>query len=349
MSDAAPTAAPPQRASLSDWLAVAAGTLGALMALVDVSIVNASLPTIQGEIGATSSEGTWIGTAYLVAEIVVIPLVAWLERLLSLRRLLLGAAIMFTLFSVICGFSANLETIIFGRIGQGLAGGVLIPTVLTIVARRLPPAQQPIGLALTAMTALVGPAIGPMLGGWLTDNVSWHYIFFINVPICALQAVMILIAVPRGGGDRHELRQADWAGVLGMIVSLGASTTLLEEGHREQWFQSALIWQLAVATAFGIALVAYGQLRAKRPVLMLSLLRNRGLASAVGLMLVLGMLLYACLFITPQFLAAVAGYNALNAGLVASLGGLAAIPTAMLYPPLASRIDARSSLPWECF
>jgi DHA2 family multidrug resistance protein len=342
MTDATPTGEPPQRASPSDWLAVVAGTLGALMALVDVSIVNASLPTIQGEIGATPSEGTWIGTAYLVAEIVVIPLVAWLERLLGLRRLLLGAAVLFTLFSVICGLSANLETIILGRIGQGLAGGALIPTVLTIVARRLPAAQQPIGLALTAMAALVGPAVGPVLGGWLTDNLSWHFIFFINVPICAMQAIMILFAIRGGGGDWHELRQADWAGILGMIIGLGASTTLLEEGHREQWFQSPLIWQLAVATAVGVALVAYGQLRARRPVLLLSLLRNRGLASAVGLMLVVGMLLYACLFITPQFLAAVAGYNALNAGQITSLGGLAAIPTAMAYALLASRVDARA-------
>ncbi|MBW8755401.1 MAG: DHA2 family efflux MFS transporter permease subunit [Sphingomonadales bacterium] len=341
MTEPAPIGEPAPKASLADWLAVAAGTLGALMALVDVSIVNASLPTIQGEIGATPSEGTWVGTAYLVAEIVVIPLVAWFERMLGLRRLLLGAALLFTLFSVVCGLSANLETMILGRIGQGLAGGVLIPAVLTIVARRLPPAQQPIGLAMTAMTALVGPAVGPMLGGWLTDNISWHYAFFMNVPICALQAVMILIAIRPSAGAWDELRQADWAGVLGMVVGLGAGTTLLEEGHREQWFDSPFIWRLAVATVIGAALVAYGQLTAERPVLRLALLRNRGLASAVGLMMVVGLLLFGCLFITPQFLAAVAGYNALRAGQVAALGGLAAIPTAMLYAALASRLDLR--------
>ena len=339
--DAAVADAPIQRASLSDWLAVAAGTLGALMALVDVSIVNAALPTIQGEIGATSSEGTWVGTSYLVAEIVIIPLVAWLERMLGLRRLLVGATTLFTMFSVICGLSANLEAMIFGRIGQGLAGGVLIPTVLTIVARQLPPAQQPIGLALTAMTALVGPAVGPMLGGWLTDNLSWHYAFFMNVPICALQVVLIIIAIRPGTSDWRELREADWAGVVGMILALGAFTTLLEEGHREQWFESPFIWRLAIATVLGIALVTYGQLRAARPVVRLALLRNRGLASAVSLMLVVGILLFSCLFITPQFLASVAGYNAYEAGKIASLGGLAAIPTAMLYPLMAPRIDGR--------
>lgn len=333
---------PVERASAADWLAVAAGTLGAMMALVDVSIVNAALPTIQGEIGATTSEGTWVGTAYLIAEIVIIPLVAWLERMLGLRRLLLGAATLFTLFSVVCGFSASLETMIFGRIGQGLAGGVLIPTVLTIVARRLPPSQRAIGLALTAMTALLGPAVGPMLGGWLTDNLSWHYAFFINIPICAVQALLIVIAIRPEAGDLREFWQADWAGVAGMVLGLGSVTTLLEEGHREQWFDSPFIWRLAGATLIGAMLVAYGQMRAVRPVVRLALLRNRAVASAVGLMLVVGVLLFSCLFLTPQFLAGVAGYNALDAGQVTSLGGLAAIPTAILYALIAKWVDARA-------
>jgi DHA2 family multidrug resistance protein len=189
--------------------------------------------------------------------------------------------------------------------------------------------------------ATAGAVIGPVAGGWLTEHISWHYAFFMNVPICALQVAMILIAIRPSPGDWQELRRADWAGVLGMIVGLGSGTTLLEEGHREQWFDSPFIWRLAIATVLGAALVAYGQLRAERPVLRLSLLRNRGLASAVGLMLVVGMLLYSCLFITPQFLAAIAGYNALQAGQIASLGGVAAIPTAMIYPPLAARVDAR--------
>ena len=326
---------------MGDWLAVVAGMLGALMALVDVSIVNASLPTIQGEIGATPSESTWIGTAYLVAEIVVIPLTAWLERLMGMRLLLLVSASLFTLFSVICGFSVNLETMIAGRVGQGLAGGVLIPTGLTIVARRLPPAQQPLGLAIMAMTALVGPAVGPLLGGWLTENLSWHYAFFMNVPICAGQILMLMVAIPAGGGDWHELRKADWAGVFGVVLGLGAMTTLLEKGHREQWFDSTLIWQLAGTSLLGFALIAWGQMRAERPVIRLALLRNPCLASAVALMTVTGMLLFTCLFIVPQFLAAIAGYNALQAGQVAFVAGSIAVPTAIVYPLLASRIDAR--------
>jgi MFS transporter, DHA2 family, multidrug resistance protein len=329
------------RATAADWLAVGAGTIGALMALTDVSIVNASLPVIQGEIGATPSEGTWVGTAYLIAEIITVPLTAWLQRMLGMRRLLLGGASLFTLFSVMCGFASTLGMMIFGRIGQGLAGGVLIPTSLTIVATRLPLKQQPIGLAMTAMAALLGPLIGPLVGGWLTENVSWHLAFFINVPICLIEIALIAIAMPKASVEWHELHNADWLGIAGIAIGLGSITTLLEEGHRELWFESTLIWNLAIAGALGIGLVAVGQWQAKRPVLELSLLRQATLGSAVALMGVVGLLLYSSLFITPQFLAAVAGYNALQAGQVAFIAGIVAIPTATLYPLLSTRVDPR--------
>jgi MFS transporter, DHA2 family, multidrug resistance protein len=329
------------KATLGDWLAVFAGTLGAMMALMDISIVNSALPVIQGEIGATPAEGTWVGTGYLVAEIVVIPLTAWLGRLLGQRNLLVGASLMFTLFSVLCGLSASLEMMIAGRVGQGLAGGVLIPTALTLVATRLPPNQQIVGLALTAVAALLGPAAGPVLGGWLTENYSWHYAFFINVPICAAQIVMLIVGLRKTQGDASELRNADWAGISGMVIGLGSLTTLLEKGHREQWFQSVLIWQLAIAVLLGMGLIVWGQLTSARPIVRLSLLRNRGLAAATVMLFGLGMLLYTGVFIGPQFLVSVSGYNAQQAGMVAFITGLVAVPSAMCYPLIVARVDAR--------
>ncbi|WP_296218641.1 MFS transporter, partial [uncultured Sphingomonas sp.] len=185
-----PAAAPPERADMSAWVAVAAGTLGALMATLDISIVNSALPVIQGEIGASGTEGTWVATAYLVAEIVVIPMAAWLQRLLGLRTFLLTAAGLFTLFSVVCGTATTLTMMIIGRVGQGFTGGAMIPTAQTIIAQRLPPRQQPIGIALFGVTAILGPVVGPLVGGWLTENISWHYAFFINVPICAVLVTM---------------------------------------------------------------------------------------------------------------------------------------------------------------
>lgn len=341
---ATPPAPAEPKGTVQDWLAVTAGMIGSLMALMDISIVNAALPVIQGEIGATPSEGTWVGTSYLIAEIIIIPLCAWLERLLGLRRLLVIGATVFTAFSVVCGLAGSLEMMILGRIGQGLSGGVLIPTAMTIVAVRLPPSQQAAGLAITAMAALLGPVIGPLLGGWLTENYSWHLAFFINVPICIGLVLLLMLALPKSRGDLSELRKADWFGIAGMMIGLGALTLLLEEGHREQWFESRFIWQLAGLSLFGFLLIAIGQLRAPRPVIRLSLLRRRSLAASVVLLTGLGATLFTGIFVIPQFLAAIAGYNALQAGQIAFIGGLVAIPTAMIYPFTFARIDARITI-----
>lgn len=332
---------PERKASFADWLAIAAGMIGSMMALMDVSIVNAALPIIQGEIGATPSEGTWVGTAYLIAEIIIIPLCAWLERMVGLRRLLVTGASVFTAFSVVCGLASNLETMIIGRIGQGLSGGVLIPTALTMVAVRLPPSQQAIGMAGTAMAALLGPVIGPLLGGWLTENYSWHLAFFINVPICAGLLVLLFVALPKAKGDIDELRKADWLGIAGMAIGLGAMTLLLEEGHREQWFASVYIWRLAGVSITGFILFGIGQFRPGRPVIRLALLRNRGLASSTLLLAGLGSVLFTGVFIIPQFLVTIAGYNAYQAGQVAFISGLFSIPVAFIYPVTFARIDAR--------
>ncbi|MCB2078918.1 MAG: DHA2 family efflux MFS transporter permease subunit [Novosphingobium sp.] len=311
------------------------------MALLDTSIVNAALPVIQGEIGATTSEGTWLGTSYLVAEIVIMPLTAWFERLFGLRRVLLTGSVIFTFFSVVCGFSTDLTTMIIGRVGQGISGGVMIPTGMTILAKRLPASQQSVGMAIFAAAALLGPIVGPVLGGWITENASWHYAFFINVPICAVLVALILVAVTPDKPENGAKAEADWWGVVGMMVGLGALTVLLEEGHREQWFESSLIWKLAIAAATGFALVAVGQKLSRTPVLKLSLLRDRGLSSVLFLMSVTGVVLFSTLFTVPQFLALIAGYNAFQAGIVLTTAGAVSIIGAMLYPIVVARVDVR--------
>jgi len=331
----------PERADLAAWLAVIAGTLGAFMALLDISVVNAALPVIQGEIGATQAEGTWVSTSYLVAEIVVIPLTAWLERLVGLRRMLLFGAIMFTVFSVLCGLSDSLTSMIVGRVGQGLAGGTMIPAGMTIMAKRLPPSQQSIGMAAFAAAALLGPIVGPLFGGWMTDNYSWHYAFFINVPICVGLVTLILLGFPPERVDPADRGEADWLGIVGMVLGLGALTVVLEEGHREQWFESALIWQLTILGAIGFVLIALGQLRAREPVLKLSLLRDRALSSAMALMAVNGAILFSTLFTVPQFLAAIAGYTAFQAGMVLLVAGIVSILGALVYPLVIALLDLR--------
>lgn len=338
------SAAPPRNADITAWLAVVAGAIGALMATLDISIVNSSLPTIQGEIGASATEGTWIATAYLVSEIIIIPLTAWLERVFGLRRFLLVMASLFTLFSIVCGLSTTLTMMIIGRVGQGFTGGAMIPTGMTIIATRLPRHQQPLGTALFGSTLILGPVFGPLLGGWLTENTSWHYAFFINVPVCAILMTFLIVGMKPSAMKLDELRQADWLGIAGLAFGLGGQTVVLEEGNREQWFESTLIWQLSAVTLAGFVMIGLGQAFARRPVVKLALLRNRAFAAVFVLGLLIGAVLYGTSYVIPQFLAAIAGYNAQQAGAIVFISGVPAGLMMPLFPLLVARIDLRHAV-----
>ena len=330
-----------QRADAGAWLAVAAGTLGALMATLDISIVNSSLPTIQGEIGASGTEGTWIATGYLVAEIVMIPLSGWLERVFGLRTFLLAVAALFTGFSVVCGLSTSLAMMIAGRVGQGITGGAMIPTAQTIIATRLPRSQQPIGTAMFGATAILGPVIGPLIGGWLTENLSWHYAFFLNVPICIGLVVLLLVGLRHEPARLDMLAEADWLGILGLACFLGGLTVVLEEGEREQWFSSPTIVWITILSAVGFALMMTGQLTAKRPVIRLKLLLDRQFGSVVVMGITVGMVIYGTSYVIPQFLATIADYNALQAGKIVALGGVPSLLMMPLVPILIRYVDIR--------
>ncbi|WP_124983259.1 MDR family MFS transporter [Ralstonia solanacearum] len=328
------------RADAAAWAAVAAGTLGAMMATLDISIVNSALPTIQGEIGATSTEGTWIATAYLVAEIIIIPLAGWLEKLLGLRNLLLATGL-FTAFSMLCGVAGTLPVMVIGRAGQGFTGGVLIPTAMTIIASRLPRAQQPLGTALFGSTVILGPVFGPVLGGWMTTQLSWHYAFFINLPVCLVLAALLLLGMPHEKPRLALLREADWAGIAGLGLGLGGMTVVLEEGQRLQWFTSPEIRWLAAMSVLGFALLGWGQARARAPVIRLGLLLDRQFG-AIAVMAIAGsMALYGTAYVIPQFLVGIAGYDALQSGWIVLLSGLPMIVLMPLMPLMLRRLDVR--------
>ncbi len=337
-------AAPQQHEANADaaaWMAVAAGSLGAMMATLDISIVNSALPTIQGEIGASGTEGTWIATSYLVAEIVIIPLAAWLSRVFGLRTFLLVAASLFTIFSMICGIATDLTTMIIGRAGQGITGGALIPTAMTIIATRLPRHQQPVGNALFGVVVILGPLLGPLIGGWLTENVSWHYAFFLNLPVGIILVTLLLVGLPHQKAHIEELANADWLGIIGLALGLGGLTVVLEEGQREQWFESHEIVMLTLVSIVGFVCLFAGQFVAKRPVIKLKLLLDRQFGSVALMGVVLGMMLYGTAFVIPQFLAAIANYNALQAGQIVLLSGIPSILLMPFTPILIRKIDIR--------
>ena len=342
---AAPAGAAPQareaNADATAWLAVAAGSLGAMMATLDISIVNSALPTIQGEIGASGTEGTWIATSYLVAEIVIIPLAAWLSRVFGLRTFLLVAASLFTIFSMLCGIATDLTTMIIGRAGQGITGGALIPTAMTIIATRLPRHQQPVGNALFGVVVILGPLLGPLIGGWLTENVSWHYAFFLNLPVGVILVTLLLVGLPHQKAHIEELANADWFGIVGLALGLGGLTVVLEEGQREQWFESREIIELTILSVLGFASLFVGQFVAKRPVIKLKLLLDRQFGAVALMGVVLGMMLYGTAYVIPQFLAAIADYNALQAGQIVLLSGIPSILLMPFTPILIRKVDIR--------
>ncbi|HVW73664.1 MAG TPA: MDR family MFS transporter [Rhizomicrobium sp.] len=328
-------------ATLGDWLAVLAGAVGALMATLDISITNSALPQIQGEIGASGTEGTWIGTGYLIAEVVMIPLAAWFTRVFGLRNFLFGCATLFTLFSIVCGVAHNLPEMIIGRVGQGFTGGALIPTAQTIIATRLNRRQMPVGMTMFGLIVLLGPLLGPVVGGWLTENVSWSWCFFLNIPVYAVLAALLLLGLPPQPMHLELLRKADWGGILGMTLGLSCLTTVLEEGQRERWFESSLITYLAIASALGFILLAVSQVLVREPVLKFRLLLNRSYASVIVIVVVVGSVLYGVLYVMPQFLANVSGYNAFQSGTVLLLSGIPAFLVMPVLPRLLARMDIR--------
>lgn len=319
-------------ATTQDWIAVIAGALGALIATLDISIVNSALPQIQGEIGATGTEGTWIATGYLVSEVVMIPLTAWLSRIMGMRSLLLTCAVLFTAFSMMCGLSHDLTTMVIGRVGQGFFGGALIPTAQTIVRTRLPEHQIPIGMTMFGLIVLLGPLMGPVMGGWLTENGSWQWCFFINVPVAVGLISLLLIGVPHQKANIHELVEADWPGIIGMSIGLSCLTIVLEDGQRDQWFDSSMIRSLSVFAVLGLTILGVTQFTSKRPVLKLRLLKNFTYAGVIMIVMTVGMVLYNILYVLPLFLSSVSGYNAFQSGWVLALSGLPAFALMPVLP-----------------
>ena len=341
MAEAAARHAHGERASAADWVAVAAGALGALMATLDISITNSALPQIQGEIGATGTEGTWISTGYLMSEIVMIPLAAWLTRVFGLRNFLLANSALFIGFSMMCGWSNTLGVMIAGRIGQGFTGGAMIPTGQTIIRTRLPLSQLPVGMTVFGLIVLLGPLLGPVVGGWLAENISWSWCFFINLPVCLALITLLVVGLEPDRPHWEAFLKADWLGIAGLAVGLSSLTVVLEEGQRERWFESSYIVMLTWVSLAGMALIALSQITAKKPILRLSLMRNPRYASVIVIVFAVGAGLYGISYLLPQFLSLVAGYNAQQSGSIMLLSGVPAFIVMPVLPRLLGKMDFR--------
>lgn len=325
------------------WLAVLAALLGAFMAVLDIQISNSSLQDITGGIGATLDEGSWISLAYLVPEIIVIPLCGWLATVFGQRRYLIWNSVLFLVFSMCCGRAWNLESMIVFRALQGFTGGALIPMAATMVMTLLPSSRQPLGFALFGLSAMFAPAIGPTIGGWITDQFGWPWIYYLNL----FPGVLFIAGIAYGLDPEPPrltlLKKADWAGIGFMAAGLGSLTVFLEEGTRKDWFGSVMITRLAITAAIALpAFVAIELLRRQtKPVLNLRLFRERNFALGSIANLILGLALYGAMYLLPIYLAQIQGYSALQIGRTMMWVGLPQLITMPLVPVLLKFVDKR--------
>ncbi len=336
-----PVEAPAMSVSAKTWIAVIGATLGAFMAVLNIQIVNASLADIQGAIGAGIDDGGWISTSYLIAEIVVIPLSGWLAQVFSIRIYLLTNAILFLVFSAACALAQDLSQMIAMRAVQGFTGGVLIPMAFTLIITLLPKTKQPIGLALFAISATFAPAIGPTIGGYLTENWGWQYIFYVNLVPGALMIVMLWYSLEARPMKLSLLREGDWFGIVTMAIGLSALQTVLEEGNKDDWFGSPFIVKLSIVAAIALSAFLVIELIARKPLLNLRLLARRNFGFGILANFLLGIVLYGSVFILPVYLSRIQGYNAEQIGRVLAWTGLPQLLLIPLVPRLMQRFDAR--------
>jgi DHA2 family multidrug resistance protein len=296
---------------------VVAGTVmtGTIMAVLDSSIVNVALPDMSGSLGATIEQITWVITGYILANVIIMPIIALLSARFGRKRVYMLSVIAFTGASMACGAARSLPLIVFFRIIQGLGGGVLITVSQAILRETFPVEEQGVAMGVYGMGVVLAPAIGPTLGGWLTDQYSWPWIFYVNVPIGIINLILVSRFIHDPPYLVREKGEIDWLGLALMTIGLGALQLMLEEGEREDWFSSSFIVTLAVVSAAGLIFFIWRELTARRPAVDLRILRNSSFASATAIGGVLGMGLYGSLFLLPLFLQNLLGYSAMLSGL----------------------------------
>ena len=300
---ATPPPADKEAVSLKTWIAVGGALLGAFMAVLNIQVTNTSLPDIEGGIGTGGVNGAWISTAYLIGEIIVIPMTDFLSRVFSLRRYLIANAALFLLLSVACGQAHSLPEMIVLRGFQGFFGGVMIPLAFTIIVEMVPPSKRPMGFAGFAITATFAPAIGPTIGGWLTDNYGWQTIFYMNLVPGAAMLVALVYALPQSKPNYGLLRHGDWLGIILMAIGLATFQTVLDDGNVYDWFGSPFIVKLTLVSAMALAAFIVVELFSKNPLIQLRLLRRRNFGFGTLGNSLLGFALYASAYLLPQYLA----------------------------------------------
>ena len=332
------------RPKYNPWLIAVVVALAAFMEVLDTSIANVALPYIAGSLAASNDQSTWVLTSYLVSNAIVLPISGWLAGAFGRKRFFMACLTLFTISSLLCGFAPNLPTLLLFRVLQGAGGGGLQPMAQAILADTFPPQQRGLAFALYGITAVSAPTIGPTLGGWITFNYSWRWIFFINVPVGIITWFLLrkfiedppYLARQKGAGVK-----LDYLGIALLTLGIGALQILLDKGQEDDWFGSPFITTLIItATVCLIALVLWEWFH-KAPIIDVRLFKNFNFASCNLMMFMTGLMLFSSLVLMPQFLQTLVGYTAEIAGLALSAGGLVVLFEMPIIGKLTQTVEAR--------
>ncbi|GAC1460112.1 MAG: MDR family MFS transporter [Chamaesiphon sp.] len=324
------------------WAIAFTASLGAILEVIDTSIVNVALADMQSTLGATISEIGWVVSGYAIANVILIPLTAWLGDYFGKKTYFIFSLVGFTAASVLCGLSFNLPMLIVSRILQGLCGGGLLAKAQAILFETFPPQEQGVAQAVFGVGVIAGPAIGPTLGGFLTDGLGWRWIFFINIPFGVAAVVMAWrFLLADANTSQQKSQKVDWLGIALLTISVGSLQTFLEEGQSDDWFNSSFITTLALTGSIGLGLFIWHELRTLNPAVDLRVLRHPSLAAGSVYSAILGMGLYGALFAVPIFAQNVLHFTATQTGLLLAPGALASAIVMIILGKVSSKIDAR--------
>ena len=328
--------------TFNPWLIAASVMLATFMEVLDTSVANVALPHIAGNLSATPEEATWVLTSYLVSNAIILPAANWLGRYFGRKRFLIVCIIIFTLSSALCGAAASLGLLIVARIAQGAGGGALQPIAQAVLMESFPLEKRGSAMAVFGLGVVVAPIIGPTLGGWITDNYSWRWIFYINIPIGILAVVMSNMFVEDPPYIREQRPgRIDYVGFGLMALALGTMQLVLDKGQEEEWFSSNFItWFVILSITAAVAFVIW-ELRSREPIVDLRVLANRNFAVGTSLMIVMGIVLYGTIAMLPLFLQTLMGYPAVASGMAVSPRGFGAITSMLIVGRLINRIRGR--------
>jgi DHA2 family multidrug resistance protein len=342
-------AAVPARPATNKWLVTVSVTFGTLMGAIDASIVNVALPHLRGAVGATLQEITWITTGFAIATVIVMPLTAFLGRLFGQKRVYMASLVIFVVSSALCGLASTLTQLVVFRVLQGFGAGALQPTEQAILRQTFPPEEQGLAMALFGMAVMIGPAVGPTLGGWIVDNFHWSWIFFINVPVGALGLFMVWrfvhepedVRLANAAGAAAQRKNMDWAGIALLAAGLAALQYLLEEGQQEDWFQSNVILACAVVTVVALVLFVWRELTAPVPAVNVRLFKDPLFASGTLVGAVMFAILLSSMFLLPVFMQELLGFTAMQSGLALMPRTLVMMAVTPFVGRLYGKVSAR--------